>query len=127
MARRPARRAALRSLLLPKPVAYSIAMVVVLIWATAQIAHIFNPGYDVPDGLHAAVMLALGFVFAISRKGDDDEDDDGDDGDDPDDGGSRDDNPDDGPRPRDGREVLVTVAELLAREAARARDDGGQP
>lgn len=57
--------------LIPKPVAIVIAVMITAVWGASQLGSLFVPGYQAPDSIHAALMIVLGAVFALQRKGDD--------------------------------------------------------
>lgn len=53
--------------LIPRPVAAAAALLVISVWGTSQIATIFVPNYEVPEALHAALMIVLGSLFALRQ------------------------------------------------------------
>lgn len=55
--------------LIPRPVAAVVAIVVISVWATSQLASIFVEGYEAPEAIHAALMIVLGSLFALQRGG----------------------------------------------------------
>lgn len=57
--------------LIPRPVVSVVAVVVIGVWGTSQVASIFVDGYEVPEAIHAALMVVLGSLFAL-RQGKDD-------------------------------------------------------
>lgn len=50
-----------------------VAFTIIAVWAFSQVAKVYYPGYEPPDGLHAAMMLAAGLIFGVGRKKDDDD------------------------------------------------------
>lgn len=53
--------------LIPKPVAIAIAVIITAVWAASQLGSLFVAGYEAPEGIHAALMIVLGAVFALRR------------------------------------------------------------
>lgn len=58
---------------IPRSVVIVVAFVIVGVWAFSQVAKVYYPGYEPPDGIHAALMLAAGLIFGVGRKRDDDD------------------------------------------------------
>jgi hypothetical protein len=53
--------------LIPRPVVTVIAAVVIAVWALAQAAVIFVPGYQTPAEIHLAAMFVLGALFGLRK------------------------------------------------------------
>lgn len=53
--------------LIPRPVVSVVAVVVIGVWGTSQVASIFVDGYQVPEAIHAALMVVLGSLFALRQ------------------------------------------------------------
>lgn len=56
--------------LIPKPIAIAIAVIITVVWAASQLGSLFVAGYQAPEGIHAALMIVLGAVFALRRSDD---------------------------------------------------------
>lgn len=54
--------------LISRPVANTIAVVIVAVWGASQVAPYFVPGFKADDGIHLALMAVLGFVFSLKER-----------------------------------------------------------